>query len=197
MLSNGKQVRMIDETPRVIKLLQAIAEQLASSYEQLLRAIDGVSEDVLRVPYPGRDWSIKDTLAHLAANEALMTELAEGIATGTKPQLPDDFDNERFNAESVAARRNKSTREVLEELDRTQHELFEFLSQVKPDQLRRRGTHPLQGELNLREFLAVMYAHRVTHTREIVEQVRRRGAKKNPKPIDVATQTEYNEHKLL
>jgi uncharacterized damage-inducible protein DinB len=162
---------------KMIKELQPIADQLAASRTQLFHAIEGLSDELLRVPFPGRDWSIKDTLAHLAANEALMTELAEGIATGKHTHLPNDFDNERFNAESVAARRDHSVRQVLEELVRSRQRLFKFLGDVKSNQLLRRGTHPLQGELTLREFLVVMYAHGVTHTREIEEQVRRLKAK--------------------
>ena len=157
----------------MIKELGPIADALVTSHKQLLRAIDDVSEQELRVPYPGRDWSIHDTLAHLAANEALMTELAEAMTKGERTDLPDDFDNDRFNAESVAARRDKPTPEIRQEIDRNQQALFRFLNQVEPEQLQRRGTHPLQGELTLREFLPVMYSHRVMHTRDIVEQTRR------------------------
>jgi len=157
----------------MIKELEPIADALAASHQQLLRAIHGLSEDELRVPFPGRDWSIHDTLAHLAANEALMTDLADAMTKGRRMNLPDDFDNDRFNAESVAARRDKPTPEIRQEIDRNQQELFRFLSQVEPEQLQRRGTHPLQGELTLREFLPVIYSHRVMHTRDIVEQTRR------------------------
>ena len=157
----------------LVKELEPIADALATAHQQLLRAIDNLSEQELRVPFPGRDWSIHDTLAHLAANEALMTELAEAITEGEHTNLPDDFDNDRFNAESVAARRNKPTPEIRQEIDRNQQGLSGFLSRVKREQLERRGTHPLQGELTLREFLTVMYSHRVMHTRDIVEQMRR------------------------
>ena len=158
---------------KIINDLQPIAGALATSHQQLLRAMDGLSEQELRVPFPGRDWSVHDTLAHLAANEALMMELAQDIVRGTRTNLPDDFDNDRFNAESVAARQDKPTQEIRQEIDRNQQRLFEFLSQVEPAQLEQRGSHPLQGELTLREFLPVMYSHRVMHTRDIVEQVRR------------------------
>lgn len=157
----------------MIKELEPIADALVTSHQQMLHAIDGLTEDELRVPFPGRDWSIHDTLAHLAANEALMTELAVAITEGQRTNLPEDFDNDRFNAESVGARREQPTPEIRQEIDRNQQGLSEFLSRVKPEQLERRGTHPLQGELTLREFLPVIYSHRVIHTRDIVEQTRR------------------------
>ncbi len=172
---------------KMIKELEPIADALVTSHQQLLQAIEGLTEDDLRVPFPGRDWSIHDTLEHLAANEALMTELAVAITEGQRTNLPEDFDNDRFNAETHAARRDKPMPEIRQEIDRNQRRLSEFLSRVKPEQLERRGTHPLQGELNLREFLPVIYSHRVTHTRDIVEQTRRlRSATPNiartPKP---------------
>ena len=157
----------------MIKELELIADALATSHQQLVHAVDGLSEQDLREPFPGRDWSIHDTLAHLAANEALMTKLAEDITTGKRTNLPDDFDNDRFNAESVAARQDQSTPEIRQEIDRNQQGLFQYLGRVNPEQLERRGAHPLQGELTLREFLTVIYSHRVSHTRDIVEQRRR------------------------
>ena len=157
----------------MIKELEPIAGALVTSYQQLLRAIEGLSEQELRVPFPGRDWSSHDTLAHLAANEELMTDLAYGIATGESTTLGEDFDNDKYNAESVAQRRNKSTNEVLDEMHNSREHLETLLEKVTPDQLTRHGEHPLQGWLTLKEFLVVMLAHEVTHGREIEAQVRR------------------------
>ena len=102
-----------------------------------------------------------------------MTDLAYGIATGESTTLGEDFDNDKYNAESVAQRRNKSTNEVLDEMHNSREHLETLLEKVTPDQLTRHGEHPLQGWLTLKEFLVVMLAHEVTHGREIEAQVRR------------------------
>lgn len=157
----------------MIKDLEALVSRLHRSRSHVYNSIAGLSEAQLVQPLPGGEWSLHDTLAHLAANEELMTDLAYGIATGESTTLGEDFDNDKYNAESVAQRRNKSTNEVLDEMHNSRERLETLLEKVTPDQLTRHGEHPLQGWLTLKEFLVVMLAHEVTHGREIEAQVRR------------------------
>jgi uncharacterized protein (TIGR03083 family) len=157
----------------MIKDLEALASRLERSRSHIYNIIAGLSEAQLSEPSPGGNWSIHDMLAHLAANEELMTDLAYGIATGESTSMGEDFDNDRYNAESVAQRREKATSEILDELHDSRERLETLLDKVTPDQLTRRGEHPLQGWLNLKEFLVVMLAHEVTHGREMEEQTRR------------------------
>lgn len=153
--------------------LQTLAAQYARSRETLYRTVEGLSAQERREPFPGRDWSIHDTLVHIAANERLMTELLRGIAQGTATAAPADFDNERFNAESVAAGRSKSDAELRAALDASYADLMRLLASITPEQLERRGTHPLSGEMNVKEFLLAMYAHHEVHCRDVIEQARR------------------------
>ena len=157
----------------MIKDLEALASRLERSRSHIYNCIAGLSEAQLQEPSPGGNWSIHDSLAHLAANEELMTDLAYGIATGESTSMGEDFDNDRYNAESVAQLREKTTSQILDEMHDSRERLGTLLDKVTPDQLTRRGEHPLQGWLNLKEFLVVMLAHEVTHGREIEEQVRR------------------------
>ncbi len=156
----------------MIKELEAIVSRLKRSRLQLYSSIAGLTDAQLTQPLPGGEWSIKDTLAHLAANEVLMTELAECIATGGGTSLDAGFDNDKFNAESIAIRRGKTANEILDELARSREKLDKFLESVKPAQLTIKGQHPLQGWLTIKEFLVVMHAHEATHAREIEEQAR-------------------------
>lgn len=157
----------------MIKDLEALASRLERSRSHIYNSIAGLSEAQLQEPSPGGNWSIHDSLAHLAANEELMTDLAYGIATGESTTLGEDFDNDRYNAESVAQRHDQVTSQILDEMHDSRERLETLLDKVTPDQLTRRGEHPLQGWLNLKEFLVVMLAHEVTHGREIEEQMRR------------------------
>lgn len=161
----------------MIKELQAIAGALKESRAQLWRSIAGLTLEQSRIPFPRGEWSIHDALAHLAANEGLMTGLAHSIATGEQGTLLADFDNDRFNAESVTARRGKTMDDLFDELGESRARLFDVLEAVTPDQLEHRGTHPLQGDLTLKELLVVMHAHETTHAREIAEHARRVMAK--------------------
>ena len=148
-----------------------MADQLDMAHEDLLQAIDGLDPEQIVMPFPGRDWSIKDTLAHIASNESLMTEVLQSIANGATTCLQPDFDNDRFNAEQVALSKGKSIDQLEGELEASRQKLFKVLEALRAEQVQKIGLHPLQGRVSVKEFLVVMYAHTVSHLREIREQV--------------------------
>ncbi len=101
-----------------------------------------------------------------------MTDVLKSIATGSASPLPPDFDNDRFNAETVAQAKGETVEQLRDDLVASRRKLFNVLDALTPEQLERYGTHPLQGSLTVKEFLAVMYAHETVHVREIVEHAR-------------------------
>ena len=156
----------------MLKELDPLADPLRMIRAELLETLDRLTPEQLRVPFPGRDWAIRDALAHLAANESLMTDVLASIANETASPLPPDFDNDRFNAETVARAKSSSAAELRGALEASRSKLFNVLESLTPGQLERRGSHPLQGWLTVKEFLVVMYAHETVHVREIVEHAR-------------------------
>jgi hypothetical protein len=157
----------------MLKELEPLVSQYVRSRETLNRTLDGLSPEQYLTLLPGRDWSIKDTISHIAANEMLMTKLLRDIAQGTTNALPADFDNQRFNDESVAAGRAKSIEHLRAALDASYNNLIGVLETITPEMLHRRGTHPAVGEADVKEFLLAMYAHHEVHCRDIIEQARR------------------------
>lgn len=157
----------------MLKELEPLISQYARSREALHRAVEGLSPEQLEAPLPGRDWSIKDTIIHIAANERLMSKLLRDIAYGTTTALPADFDNQRFNDETVVAGRKKSIIQLRSDLDASYANLISVLETITPEMLNRRGTHPAAGDANVKEFLLAMYAHHEVHCRDIIEQARR------------------------
>ncbi len=152
----------------MLKQLEPIVDQLNIPRRMLREALAGLSDEQLQEKIPGYDWSIKDALAHLAGNEALMTEALVTIATGR--DVPErEFDNEAENAAQVARGKSKTSAELWRELDETRRFLINFLDTLTPAQLERHGAHPYQGKMNVREFLVVLYTHEATHARDIVE----------------------------
>lgn len=147
--------------------------QYARSRETLLKSREGLGDAQLNDCLPGRTWSIKDTLVHVVTNEELMTTLLRDIATGTKGQLPADFDNERFNREQVELGRSWSVAEIEQRLAESFERLKDVLASMTPEMLERRGTHPAAGDSNVKEFLLAMYAHHEVHCRDVVTQARR------------------------
>lgn len=157
----------------MLKDLEPLVAQYARSREALNRTLDTLSPEQLVELLPGRDWSIRDTIVHIAANERLMTKLLRDIAQGATTALPADFDNQRFNDETVAAGRTKSIRELRAALDASYANLIGVLESITPEMLRRRGTHPAAGDADVKEFLLAMYAHHEVHCRDVIDQARR------------------------
>lgn len=157
----------------MLKELEPLVSQYARSREVLFNSIAGLTDAQLEECLPGRDWSIKDTLIHLAANEALMTRLLADIARDGPTALPEAFDNQKFNDETVAAGRAKSMAQIRADLDASYKNLIAVLETITPQELTRTGTHPAAGNATVKEFFLAMYAHHEVHTRDVVEQARR------------------------
>jgi hypothetical protein len=153
----------------MIKELQALAHKLNEAHTLLDQVCAQMTLAQMISPRAVGEWSAKDVLAHLVTNTDLMTTLAECIVTGQNPSLPADFDNDRFNAEQVAALKDVPAAELRKRFDTTHQDVMDFLGQVAPEQLSICGRHPLQGELALKEFLVAVYAHETTHGRELWE----------------------------
>lgn len=157
----------------MLKELESLLAQYARSRETLIKAVAFLNDTQLQVLFPDRSWSIHDTLAHLATNEALMLDLLEAIAEGTQSALPADFDNQHFNDEQVARRKAETTPALLADLEANYARLVAFLETLTPEKLNRRGIHPAAGDANVKEFFLAMYAHHEIHCRDVVEQARR------------------------
>lgn len=157
----------------MLKELEPFASQYKRSRETLLKAAGSLDAAQLEECLPGRDWSVKDTIIHIATNERLMTGLLQEIANGTNATLPADFDNQRFNEEQVAFGQTKSIEQLHADLDASFNNLMSVLGEFTPEQLERRGVHPAAGNTNVKEFFLAMYAHHEVHTRDVIEQARR------------------------
>ncbi len=162
----------------MLQELEPFVDMLSISRRNLWRAIESLPPDELLLRMPRSEWSIKDALAHLAGNEALMTKALQNIATGSQ-ESEREFDNEAENRAQVARGRQKSLDQVLHDLEESRRRLLELLDGLTREQLERRGNHPYQGQMTVREFLAVIYTHEETHTREIVEWARQLKKKKD------------------
>jgi hypothetical protein len=157
----------------MLKELEPLAAQFTRSRENVYASLARLNDAQMLELLPGRDWSIQDTLAHLASNQELMVELLGDIVAGTRGTLPDDFDNQRFNDEHVAQGRGKSSAQVRAALDASYARLNALLETIPAAALTRRGTHPAAGDADVKEFLLAMYAHHEMHCRDVVEQTRR------------------------
>ncbi len=157
----------------MLKELEPLIAQYARSRETMFKSLALLDEAQVRELLPGREWSVQDTLAHLATNQDLMTDLLSEIISGSRRALADDFDNQRFNDDQVARGRAKSVQALRADLDSGYARLIAVLETVTAETIHRRGTHPAVGDADVKEFFLGMYAHHEMHCRDVVEQARR------------------------
>jgi len=75
-----------------------LLSSLDSSRQQLLAAIDGLSDDELTQPGVMDDWSVKDLLSHLTAWEAEGVKLLTQARAGKRPAFLDLGNTDTLNA---------------------------------------------------------------------------------------------------
>lgn len=156
----------------MLKELELIAAKLNEACAMMTRTLDQLSEDQAATWMVTPEWSIKDQIAHLIGAKRGMTRMAQRFAAGQDPQLPDDYNNDVYNARQVAKRKVMSFAEVRAELDAAHQELIAFLDSVTVQQLELRGEHPIAGEIPLKDLLVVIYNHETSHCKEINEKIR-------------------------
>ena len=155
----------------MIKELEAIVSKLKEERAMLNRAMDQLSDEQTENIIITDQWSVKDVIAHLAGAERGMTRMAQLIAKGEDPQLPEGYNNDEYNARQVAKRKAQSLADIRAELDSTRAECYALLESVTAEQLVLMGEHPLAGEIALKDLLVVIYNHEIQHCNEISNKV--------------------------
>src|SRR5262245_53694858 len=143
-----------------------MAQQLAaliSARRELLRAIDGLSEGELTAGREG-EWSIRDTLAHIAAWDRQMVGCIEAWLDRTPPPEPSS-DVEAFNAQAAAQARAQPLAATLIGLARTHEELLAAVGRANG----RAGT--FQYPVGTFDDMSQMASETAAHEREHIEQI--------------------------
>lgn len=112
-------------------------------------------------------WHAQDLLAHLVSAERghqrLIAEVAQG-GTGS----PVGFDVDSYNAEHVAALRERAPAELLAELLAVREATLALVASLSDEDLARRGRHPALGDdATLADFIRVITVHARMHLREL------------------------------
>ncbi len=162
-------------------------------YGQLtvLQTIEGFPESEWETPGACGVWSVKDIIAHLASYEHVLAEvLSTFVGAGVVPggvgelvsaragstaQAPGHYlskytdPNGNFNDSEVAARKEKTIRDVLGEFNDTHAQVMSMVVQIQPETLRQSGTIPWYGAAYaLDDFIVyAFYGHKREHSAQI------------------------------
>lgn len=108
----------------------ALIEKLLEERQNVLKAIEGISDDEMQEPMAEGKWSVKDTLGHLAAWEGEVVKAFEQKARGERPTIGNITDYDSWNKEQAAKRKDKSVEEIREELNETRKKLLTIVNDL-------------------------------------------------------------------
>ncbi len=137
----------------------------------VLNTIEGFPESAWETPGACGIWSVKDIIAHLASYEHMLVDvLSTFVSSGSTPYLNKFTDpGSNFNDSEVAARKDKTVREVLGEFNDTHTQVMSLAARIPVETFRQAGTLPWYGmEYALDDFIVyTQYGHKREHSAQI------------------------------
>ncbi|HAL61735.1 MAG TPA: hypothetical protein DCP08_04935 [Chloroflexi bacterium] len=157
-----------------------LLEYLAQGRERLLSAIEGLSEEEVTISGVVGDWSVKETLAHIAAWDKETRAVIERAISQEHPKFDYTIRGVRgfakWNAQEIEKRRAMSTSHILAEMEEAREGLIELTRQLSDEELSRRFVPPWRWPTTPRRNLEIQAEHDIEHADQIMAWQRKRQA---------------------
>jgi len=141
-------------------------ERLAFKREELLMSVEGLSQTGWTTSEVSPGWTAKDVLAHIAAWETRVAVHFPDLLTDDGMHIL-SVEAEAFNAEQVALRRERSPRELLQELADSRRCILEALTAANDDDLVKPRAVPW-GQITIERWaLQEIYEHDSEHAAQL------------------------------
>lgn len=138
----------------------SISTRLQYQHKSLLDIIDGLDdEQVRRQLIPGK-WSIFENIVHLQTYQHTFIKRIKQILEEENPEFP------RYTAEADPLFHDncgRSSREIIQDLLTTRKEMAAGVLSFREQDLDRKGTHPLYGQMNMVQWLNFFLLHEAHH----------------------------------
>jgi uncharacterized damage-inducible protein DinB len=155
-----------------MKNRQELLDDLVVARAELLSAIEGLSEQEMACPGVVGEWSVKDTLAHIAAWDQETRAVIRAFVTQEEPVFDYKISGKRgfakWNAQQVEKRRDLSVAQILAEMEEARQELVELVQGLTEEQLSRRAVPPWRYPTTARRNLEIQAGHDREHAEQII-----------------------------
>jgi uncharacterized protein (TIGR03083 family) len=145
---------------------EKLRQRLNDSRGDLLAAVEAIGQAEAAAPTPNPGWAVRDVLAHLAGAELGHQQVIRALLAGAAPDTS-GFDLDAFNAADVAARRNASLPELLDELAANRSATLALLDATGPDDWERAGYHPGGLDTTVEGTFRIIAIHEKRHVKDI------------------------------
>jgi uncharacterized damage-inducible protein DinB len=142
-----------------------LIEQYAAGYEDVTRALEGLTEEQLSAhPIPGK-WSAREIVHHLADSESISAQRLRKLLVEARPLI------QGYDQEEYARRLRYNERPLapaLAAFRAARATTLQLLSAMTDDDWRREGTHSESGRYTAESWLAIYAVHARNHAAQIV-----------------------------
>ena len=155
------------------------SDLLEKGYLLVLQAVDDLPEAQWDLPGACGNWSIKETVAHLASYEQVLITVLLAVQQEQEPatDISQILKNpDAFNKQEVEKRQYQTAQHVLDEYNDAQLQASSLLSQITPEKLVQGGTISLlRPDKNLADLLKSFSEHTSRHAQQIIHFRKQQG----------------------
>lgn len=141
-----------------------LIDQLAATPGRVAAAVAGWSEEQLRAPAAGGEWSVAEIFAHLRASDDIWSPRILMVLVRDQPALA-GYDERRWA--EVVGYTQADFALSLRTFTLRRAELVNTLRRATPEDWQRMGTHEARGSLSLRDVVASLVAHEAEHCAQL------------------------------
>jgi len=148
-----------------------LMQQLESSREDFLEALEGLSEEQMLAPGASGDWSIKDVLIHLARWEAELVKLLWQARQGQRPTTVHlgNEDVDRINARWHADSQDRSLESALADFHGVRNQTLHRVEAFTDKELNDPHRHAWLNNRPLWEWIqSDSFGHEAIHAAHII-----------------------------
>lgn len=155
---------------------EALAVHLDASLAAVKSFARQAGTDAWARPTSNPEWTVQDTLAHLAASGPGLLATVQRFLEGR--ELPPDFSLDYWNQRQVAKRRERSPDALLAELRKAHEQAKEILDKLTDDQLTVMGTHPAGQRISVAGIFYLIGLHELDHLHDMAAAVGMEGPRR-------------------
>ncbi len=135
---------------------------LEQAHLAALRSVERLPMLGWHIPGVYRDWSVKDTFAHMTDCEYVLLDIMASVVGDAPTPILDRWlkHREQYYAAGIARRHAVTVQAVLGEYNEVHAETINQIIRIPDDKLRQNGTLPWYSEeLDLEQFIAYTFYH--------------------------------------
>jgi uncharacterized damage-inducible protein DinB len=155
-----------------MKSKHKLLDDLEAARVELLLTIEGLSEQEMVRPGVVGEWSVKDTLAHIAAWDKEIRTVVHAFVTQENPVFGYKISGKqgfaKWNAREVEKRRDLSAVQILAEMEGARRELVKLVEGLPEEQLSREVVPPWRWPKTVRRNVEILAEHDREHAEQII-----------------------------